>query len=495
MEGSDRVEELLAECARLVAENVAIAADNARLVAENAALVALVARLEARLADLEHRAGRNSGNSSLPPSRDDLEARAAQSAKRQSKRTKTGRRQGKQPGAPGANLQRVPDPDRVVVHAPVSCRCCGAGLADAPVCASESRQVFDLPERAAQVTEHVAQRRRCGCGATTKADFPPDAIATTCFGPAVRAAGIYLIVRQHLPVARAAEILTDLLGVPVSTGWLSSLMNEAADGLDTFMDDLGDRLASAPVAGADETSVRVAGVKWWFHVCCTALFTFLGVHPNRGVAATDHFDILPRFKGVLIHDRWAPYWSYEHMDHAICNAHVLRDLAAAAEIATQKTWAEAMAGLLVDAKRRCDAARTVARAALPAHQRANLHASYDNIVAVALAANPEPPGDRKRNRTEKIGYNLAVALRDHKHEILRFVDDLAISFDNNQSERDLRMARLQTKISGCFRSQSGAKNFATVRSYVETGRKHGANPYDILVRLFNHNPWTIPNPA
>jgi transposase len=183
------------------------------------------------------------------------------------------------------------------------------------------------------------------------------------------------------------------------------------------------------------------------------------------------------------------------MDHAICNAHVLRDLAAAAEIATQKPWADAMAALLVDAKRRCDAARTVARADIPAHQRAKLHASYDNIVSVALAANPDPAGDRKRNRTEKIGYNLAVALRDHKHEILRFVDDLAVSFDNNQSERDLRMARLQTKISGCFRSQRGAKNFATVRSYVETGRKHGANPYDILVRLFNHNPWTIPNPA
>jgi transposase len=218
----------------------------------------------------------------------------------------------------------------------------------------------------------------------------------------------------------------------------------------------------------------------------------LGVHPNRGVAATDAFGVLPRFKGTLVHDRWAPYWRYQTMRHAICNAHVLRDLAAAAEIATQKSWADAMAGLLVDAKRRCDAARAAGHVTLPARQRSNIRASYDAVVADAMAANPEPPDGRKRNRTEKIGYNLAVALRDHRHEVLRFVDDLTVWFDNNQSERDLRMARLQTKVSGCFRSQRGAQSFVTVRSYIETGRKHGANPFDILLQLFRHDPWTIP---
>jgi transposase len=480
--GGDPTDELLAEGARLAAENATLAADNARLVAENVELRALVARLEARIAELEHRQGRNSGNSSLPPSRDDAEARAAQTAKRQSKRTKSGRAQGKQPGDPGSHLARVPNPDRKVVHSPSACRGCGAGLADAPVCGAESRQVFDLPEKRAEVTEHIAERRRCGCGAETKAVFPYVASAPACFGPAVRAAGLYLIVRHHIPIARAAEILTDLLGVPVSTGFLASLTAEAADGLGGFIDDLRDTLADAPVAGADETSVRVAGVKWWFHVCCTALLTFLGVHPNRGIAATDEFKVLPRFKGTLIHDRWAPYWHYTGMRHAICNAHLLRDLAAAAEIATQKPWADAMASLLVDAKRRCDAARP----------RSNIRANYDSIVAVALAANPEPPDGRKRTRAEKIGYNLAVAFRDHPDEILRFVDDLTVSFDNNQSERDLRMARLQTKISGSFRSQRGAKSFATVRSYIETGRKHGANPYEILLQLFGHDPWTIP---
>jgi transposase len=319
--GGDPTDELLAEGARLAAENATLAADNARLVAENVELRALVERLEARIAELEHRQGRNSGNSSLPPSRDDAEARAAQTAKRQSRRTKSGRAQGKQPGDPGAHLARVANPDRTVVHSPSACRCCGAGLADAPVCGSESRQVFDLPEKRAEVTEHVAERRRCDCGTETKAAFPSEATAPACFGPAVRAAGLYLIVRHHIPIARAAEILTDLLGVPVSTGFLASLTAEAADGLGDFIDHLRDALADEPVAGADETSVRVAGVKWWFHVCCTAVFTFLGVHPNRGIAATDDLKVLPRFKGTLIHDRWAPYWHYTGMRHAICNAH------------------------------------------------------------------------------------------------------------------------------------------------------------------------------
>ena len=186
-------------------------------------------------------------------------------------------------------------------------------MAGAPVTGAEPRQVFDLPDQRVEVTEHVAERRRCRCGAETKADFPPEATGPACFGPAVRAAGVHLLVRQHVPVARAAEVLSDLLGVPVSTGWLSSLTGEAADGLDGFIDDLADALSDQPVAGADETSVRVAGTKWWSHVICTALLTFLGVHPNRGVAATDKLGVLPRSRGVLVHDRWAPYWCYRHV--------------------------------------------------------------------------------------------------------------------------------------------------------------------------------------
>lgn len=388
-------------------------------------------------------------------------------------------------------MDRVEQPDRVVVHVPDCCGSCGAGLAEAPVTKVESRQVFDLPLRRTEVTEHVSQRRRCACGWQTKAAFPPEASAPTAWGAQVRAVAVYLLVRHHVPIARCAEILSDLLGAPVSTGWLASLTGEADEGLEPFMADLADHLASEPVAHVDETGARVAGAKWWFHVFSTAVFTFLGVHQNRGVAATDDFGIAPRFRGTLVHDRWAPYWRYTMARHAICGAHLIRDLAGIAEIGSQAPWACAMSELLVEAKRQCDAAREADRARLPASQRRAIRARYDAIVADAIAANPEPEGT-KRTKIERASYNLAVALRDHGSEVLCFTEDLAVPFDNNQAERDLRMAKLVMKISGCFRTPKGAERFATVRSYIETGRKHGHNPLDLLVALFTGTPWMIP---
>jgi transposase/uncharacterized coiled-coil protein SlyX len=456
---------------------------------------ATIDRLERRVTELQRDASRHSGNSSKPPSADNAEQRAAAAAKRKAKRVKGQRRAGKQPGAPGANLGRVADPDHTVVHSPTCCDSCGDGLADAPVTGAESRQVFDLPERRAEVTDHVAERRRCGCGHETAAEFPPEATAPACWGPRVRAMAVCLLVRHHIPVARVAEILADLLGAPVSTGWVAGLTAQAADGLEPWVADLCDRLAAERVVHADETGARVSGVKWWFHVACTAMLTFIAVHRRRGVVATDEFGIFPRYRGTMIHDRWAPYWRYTKARHAICNAHILRDLAGVAEIASQKPWADQMAELLIEAKRRCDAARDQGRAVLPRGQRQKLRARYDAIVADALAANPDPAEGRKRDTLQKASYNLAVALRDHAAEVLRFTADLAVSFDNNQAERDLRMAKLQMKVSGCFRTSEGAERFGHVRSYIETARKHGLNPLDVLIELFNGNPWTIPSSA
>lgn len=279
----------------------------------------------------------------------------------------------------------------------------------------------------------------------------------------------------------------------MSTGWVASLTGEAAEGLEPWVADLCDRLAAERVVHADETGGRVSGVKWWFHVASTELFTFVAAHRRRGVVATDEFGIFPRFRGTMIHDRWAPYWRYTEARHAICNAHILRDLAGVAEVAPQKPWADAMAELLIEAKRRCDTARDQERASLPRGQRQMLRARYDMIVADALAANPEPANGRKRATLQRASYNLAVALRDHADEILRFTADLAVSFDNNQAERDLRMTKLQMKVSGCFRTSEGARRFGHVRSYIETARKHGLNPLDALIDLFNGKPWAIPS--
>ncbi|MGH9124701.1 MAG: IS66 family transposase [Acidimicrobiales bacterium] len=470
------------------------------LEAENAALRELVAQLraaneelKARIVELERKAGRNSNNSSLPPSRDDNKAReerANRAARRRAAR-EAKRRPGKQPGDPGNHLAQVADPDHVVPHVPTHCGDCGRSLASAEVTGREVRQVFDLPERRREVTEHVAEWRRCRCGCETGGAFPPEATAPTAWGPRVRAYGLYLMNRQLIPIERTAEAMSDLLGAPVSTGFLAGLAAAGAAGLEEFSSTLADRLADEDVVNVDETGSRVAGAKWWWHVAATELLTFLGIHRRRGVAATDDFGILPRVRGILVHDRWAPYWRYVEAGHAICNAHILRDLEDVAAYPAQTAWATAMAGLLVDAKRKAEAAAAAGLDAVPTGQRRWLRGRYNAILFDAFEANPEPRR-RKRNAAERAAYNLAVALDEHADEILLFLSDLRVPFDNNQAERDLRMAKLQQKISGCFRTEAGARNFARVRSYIETGRKHGLNPVDLLIDLFMGQPWTLP---
>lgn len=471
-----------------------------QLEAEIAALRELVDQLraenealQARIVELERQAGRNSNNSSLPPSRDDSKAREERSnrAARRRAQREARRKPGKQPADPGKNLPQVTDPDEVVDHVPTHCGDCGASLAKAEVTGREVRQVFDLPVRRREVTEHVAEWRRCSCGCETGGAFPPEASAPTAWGPRVRAYGIYLMNRQLIPVERTAEILSDLLGAPVSTGFLASLAARAAEGLEDFAITLADCLANEDVVHVDETGSRVTGTKWWFHVACTSGLTFLGIHPKRGVEATDAFGILPRFTGILVHDRWAPYWRYDQAGHAICNAHILRDLEDVADYLDQEEWAKAMSKVLVDAKAVADAAAEAGLDAVPIGQYRWLRGRYNAIVTEAFEANPEPR-HRKRNAAERAAYNLAVALDAHADEILLFISDLRVSFDNNRAERDLRMAKLQQKISGCFRTEVGARNFARIRSYIETGRKHGLNPVDLLTDLFMGRPWMIP---
>ena len=202
--------------------------------------------------------------------------------------------------------------------------------------------------------------------------------------------------------------------------------------------------------------------------------------------------MLARYRGVLVHDRWAPYWTYVGIRHAICNAHIVRDLAAIGEADRYRGWADAMVELLIDAKRRCDFSRYHARTRLARKQQQWLRARYDELLAEFFTTHPTPAGGWPKGSYDRDAHNLAVALRDHRHEILHFTRDLAVPFDNNQAERDLRMAKLQQKVSGSFRTEHGAHHFATVRSYIETGRKHGLNPLDALTQLFNGHPWTIP---
>jgi transposase len=464
---------------------------NARLVAANAEQASLIATLNARVAELERRLGRDSSNSSRPPSSDGLGKPPAPKRRQRG----GGRAAGKQPGAPGAHLAQVADPDEVVVHRPVVCERCGGDLTLAPVTGVEARQVFDLPEVRLGVCEHRAERRTCACGTTTQAGFPAEARAAACYGAGVRGLAGYLMVGHHLPVERAAQVLGDALGARVSAGMLAGLAAEAAGGLGGFVERVRERLAGAEVAHFDETGARVAGRLHWVHSASTELLSLFRVHAKRGVAAMDAAGVLPGFGGVAVHDGWSPYWRYSKATHALCAAHLLRELEAVAGLPGQG-WAAELAEWFSIACATTTSARADGADRLEPAVSAGLCDRYDDILAKGQAANPPPsrPPSRRRRRRRSPAACLLERLETHRGEVLRFLQDLRVPPTNNLAERDIRMVKLQQKISGCWRTLDGAQAFLTVRSYISTARKHGINPLVALRRLFKGDPW-LPAPA
>jgi transposase len=460
--------------------------------AANAEQARLIARLQARVAELERRLGKDSSNSSKPPSSDGL-GKPARAERRVAERAGE-RRPGKQPGAPGAHLAQVAQPDEVIWHTPKRCGECGAGLADAAVVGVQARQVFDLPVLRLLASEHRAQRRRCECGTTTAAAFPDHVRAAACYGSRLRALVCYLLVYQHLPVDRAAQLLADVLGAPVATGTLQGVVAEGAGGLEGFVEVVRERLAAAPVAHFDETGARVAGRLHWVHSASTSLLSLFAVHAKRGKVAMDAAGVLPGFGGVAVHDGWSPYWRYPDVRHALCGAHLLRELEGISDEPGQG-WAAGMAELLVDAKLAADRARAGGAERIDAALRARLQVRYQRLLADGRSANPPPParGRRPGRRRRSPAANLLGRLDGHRDEVLRFLDDGRVPFDNNQSERDLRMVKLQQKISGCWRTLAGAAAFLTLRSYIATARKHQTSPLVVLWQLFEGRPW-LPAP-
>ena len=303
-------------------------AENEALRAENAKQAGEIERLSRKITELEQRVDQGSKNSSLPPSSDSprqqaeaTKTRADRRAEAKAKRKdEVERRRGKQPGAPGQNLEMKTVPDKIVPHLPTSCTSCGEDLSEADDEGFERRQVFDTPDPIILSTEHRSIRKRCTCGKLNAGTFPKEATAPASYGPNVRAAALYLLFGQHLSVERTADAMSTMLGAQVSTGFVASLAKEAAGGLGGFMNEVRRRLSSAPLVHADETSDQVRTDKWWFHVVSDELYTYLFASPTRGKAAPDEAGVLPDYGGVMVHDRLAMYFKYERADHAICLA-------------------------------------------------------------------------------------------------------------------------------------------------------------------------------
>lgn len=450
------------ERAILIAENARQREQIAELVAQNAALGVRIQELEARLAKDSH-------NSSKPPSSDGL-ARKTKSLRRRS-----GKKPGGQLGHPGETLRLVAMPDAVVEHRPRICATCQAPLDEAIVVLGERRQVYELPALRLVVQEHRALHVRCPhCQAVSVGTFPPAAPSRAQYGPRLRALAVYLVEQQFVPYGRVRELLADLFGVSLSVGTLVTWIQQSAVVLAPVDAQLKAALRQAPVLHNDETGVRRNGRLAWAHVASTSRLTHYAIHSKRGAEATDAVGILPHFTGVSVHDGWKPYRQYPRCRHALCNIHHLRELTFLEE-QYQQTWAKELKDLLREMKAAVEQARRAGVRHLPTAAREAFVARYRALLATGHAANPPPQRrPRQRGRVKQTpAQNLLERLWFGQEEVLAFLGDFAIPFDNNQAERDLRMLKVQQKVSGSFRSDRGADAFACLRSYLSTLRKQG----------------------
>jgi transposase len=462
------------------------------LVVEQAAVIeelrAEVVGLKAHVKDLERRLAQNSRNSSRPPSSDGL----AKPPAPKSLRRPSGRKPGGQPGHEGHHLERVENPDEIVRHVPSQCEGCGGGLADSQVVGEEARQVFDLPPVRLAVCEHRAQRRRCACGLVTSAAFPAGVGAPTQYGPRMRALAVYLIAVQHLPYQRAAGLLADWLGAPLSTGTLIQFVKDGADDLGEFLDRVHEQLICSPVVHFDETGARAGGRGRWLHSAGTKTLTFYALHDRRGTEGIDHAGVLPRFEGIAVHDGWPQYRAYTGATHALCNAHHLRELLAIIEGDPEgQSWATKIDLLLRALHTTVEHAKTAGEQSLDPWTLAGYRVAYEQIIA--LGHHQNPPGTIPTGKRGVIkqtpARNLLVRLDRDREQVLRFAHNLEVPFDNNLAERDIRMIKIQQKISGCWRTTTGADRFLALRAYISTTRKQGRDTIDALARLAKHQPW------
>ena len=447
-------------------------------------LIALLLAQGERIAELERRLGLNSGNSGKPPSSDGLKKPVRISSLRE----KSGKKTGGQPGHPGKTLRQTETPDAIVDHFPETCTGCGKALNETMATDLAARQVFDLPEpKPLLATEHRAHTCRClNCGTQTKAAFPEGVTAPTQYGPRIQAFVLYPQNHQLLPEKRLAMLMADLFGVNLTTATIARINQDYAERCMTFLDTLRRQVAKAPVKHMDETGFRVGGKTQWLHIASTLLLTFYRVSAKRG-------SLMEGVSGIVVHDHWKPYYTLSGVLHALCNAHHLRELKALVEI-EKEDWARRMQRLLRAACHATNLARE-ADVALKPGLIALIERRYDAIVAAGMAfheAQPAlgKPGKRGR-QPRRVGHNLLLRLLIRKQDVLRFSTDPTVPFTNNLAEQDGRMMKVQQKVSGGFRSEDGATDFATIRSVLSTARKQGwslletlmSDPFSLIGRL------------
>lgn len=422
---------------------------------------------------LLNRLGLNSRNSSKPPSDDP-------NREKKSRKNSLGRAPGGQKGHAGQNLKPVENPDEII-FIPCDKKTLPAGkYHDAGY---DARQVIQI-----RISRHVIEYRvqilEDAHELQYVAPFPENVTRPVQYGSDLKAHSVYLSQFQLLPYNRIEDYFSEEIHVPVSSGSIFNFNKEAYHLLEKFDGIAKLHLIAAAVLNGDETGINVNGKKAWLHVTANNRWTYFFPHEKRGHEAMDAIGIIPNFKGVLCHDHWQAYYVYQCL-HSLCNAHPIRELQRAFEQDKQH-WAFEMKELLLEINNKTKHAGGQLETGIAQEY----HEKYKAIIAAGEIECPppesQPEGQKKRGRIKKSkSRNLLERLSNFINDTLRFMDDIDVPFTNNLAENDIRMTKIQQKVSGCFRSMEGAYIFCRIRSYISTCRKHGMAVTDALKMLFN----------
>lgn len=428
----------------------------------------------------------NSKNSSKPPSADRFKK-----PKPKSRRPKGQNPSGGQPGHPGSRLTKTENPDEIVKHTVEECSGCHASLEDVEAKSLTTRQVYDL-EVKVKVTEHSVEKKICPrCLTKNEADFPEHVTQDAQYGTGFRAFVTYCSVQQFIPLNRICEMIHDLTGHSFSEGSVVNINKDVARKLEPFEERVFEALLQVPVVHFDETGCNVNGKNHWVHSASTDHLTYYQVHQRRGQVAMDDVGILPLFTGRAVHDHWPSYFKYDACSHSVCNAHHDRELTGVLENDTQ-AWAGAMIDLLYAIKKEVDEAKALGLEKLADARIADFEQQYATILAEGFSENPslpssdEPKPGRKKQTKAK---NLLDRLEKRSAETLAFMHDFRVPFTNNQAEQDVRMVKVQQKVSGAFRSFTGAETFCRIRGYISTLRKNSLPVLENLARALKGDPF------
>lgn len=423
-------------------------------------IAGMIEKQQEEIDRLKAKIDKDSHNSNKPPSTDNPYTKKKTKSQR-----KKGGKVGGQKGHKGSNLKLSETPDKII-NLPISGKCdCGANLRAGKHKGHERRQVIDLPEIKTETTEYQAEIIECACGQIHMASFPDEVNVKAQYGSGIKALVAYLKYNGFLSFERIADFIKDVLNQEISQGTLVNIIQDCSEKLEPFTEQIKENLTISPVVHFDETGFRIEGSLHWLHSAGNDKWTYYFPHKKRGAKAMLEMGILPYFQGIAVHDHLKSYYHFSCL-HGLCNSHHLRELIFFEE--QGESWASNIKECLLSAKEEKDTLGVIPQKRIK-YYRAKLH----RLLNIGLKQHPkEVKTDKKRGRKKQSReYNFLNRIKKHIDDTLRFILNKNVPFDNNLAERDIRMTKVQQKVSGTFRSFWGARSFCIIRSYISTLRK------------------------